>query len=166
MDDVGIVFLDGCKDYGKSLEEVEELIQNHQNFEKDSMESITTQVEELRNMIKTFEETGHYELNRIRSIGSHLEQRWNQFECDMKTRYSNLKLSLSFQVCVYVRMYIYMYICIYMYVCIYVYMYVCIYVYVCMYVCIYVYTCMYVYMYVCMYVCIYVYTCMYVYIYN
>lgn len=97
LDDVGIVFLDGCKDYGKSLEEVEELIQNHQNFEKDSMESITTQVEELRNMIKTFEETGHYELNRIRSIGSHLEQRWNQFECDMKTRYSNLKLSLSFQ---------------------------------------------------------------------
>ena len=154
LDDVGIVFLDGYKDYGKSLEEVEELIQNHQKFEKDSMESITTQVEELRNMIKKFEEAGHYELNRIRSIGSHLEQRWNQFECDMKTRYSNLKLSLSFQVCICICMYI----CIY--VCIYVTMYV--YTYVCMYICNYVYMYMYVCtvcMYVCMYLCMCIYTC-------
>lgn len=55
-------------------------------------------VKELRNKISLFEESGHYELNRIRSIGNHLEQQWLKFDTEVQTRLANLKLSLSFQV--------------------------------------------------------------------
>lgn len=56
-------------------------------------------IDELRGKLSAFENSGHYELNRIRSIGSHLEQQWVKFNTELETRSSNLKLSLSFQVC-------------------------------------------------------------------
>lgn len=98
LDEIGVVFLENRHDYGRSLEEVNQLLHECNTFQRDVMLPITDKVEELKNLMKQFEETGHYELNRIRSIGSHLEQRWDRFESDMKTRLSNLKLSLSFQV--------------------------------------------------------------------
>ena len=98
LDEVGAVFLEHRHDYGRSLEEVEKLLQNYDVFQRDSMSPMVRKVDELKKMMNQFEESGHYELNRIRSIGSHLEQQWNRFESDVKTRLANLKLSLSFQV--------------------------------------------------------------------
>ena len=93
-----MVFLTSHKEYGKSLEEVKKLIEEFEMFSNEKVKGVAEQVEQLRKMMKQFEEMGHYELNRIRSIGTHLEQQWNRFEKDAKLYISNLKLSLEFQV--------------------------------------------------------------------
>lgn len=98
LDETGAAFLENRHDYGRSLEEVEKLLKNYDTFQRDSMAPMAKKVDELKKMMNQFEESGHYELNRIRSIGSHLEQQWNRFESDVKTRSANLKMSLSFQV--------------------------------------------------------------------
>jgi thioesterase domain-containing protein len=97
LDEVGVAHLDRCRDYGRSMEEVEQLLKDFDDFEKKTMTPVSDKVVKLKEMMAHFEENCHYDLNRIRSIGSHLEQRWTSFESDVKTYKSNLNLSLTFQ---------------------------------------------------------------------
>ncbi len=95
---MGNVFIKNHCDYGKSIEDVKRLIEEFHCFNNENMKPVTIQVDKLKNMMKEFEEMGHYELNRIRSIGSHLEQRWEKFEMECNNYWTNLKLSLELQV--------------------------------------------------------------------
>ena len=79
------------------MEEVEKLQQACESFQGSKMAPIVEKVETLKEMMNAFEAVAHYDLNRLRSIWTQLEIRWNEFETNMEIRTSNLKLSLSFQ---------------------------------------------------------------------
>ncbi len=98
LDKVGMEFIASHRDNGRSIEDVQKLIEEYNQYRSDKMAPVTEQVTKLRDMMKEFEEMGHFELNRVRSIGNHLEQKWEQFETGINTYSSNLKLSLEFQV--------------------------------------------------------------------
>lgn len=98
LDEDGASFLQNRHEYGRSIEEVHKLTRDCEDFEKNDVEPIAQRVTQLRLMMKQFEETGHYELNRVRSVGMLLESRWECYDRDVKTRRANLKLSLTFQV--------------------------------------------------------------------
>lgn len=107
LDTKGAEFITTHREFGKSTEEVEKLIEECKGFDKEELEPVTLQVEKLQKMMKEFEEMGHYELNRIRSIGNHLQKRWDRFETDKKTYDTNLQQSQEFHV---ILLYTYAYI--------------------------------------------------------
>lgn len=98
LDEVGATFSHHRKEYGRSLEDVQQLLKEHDAFYHSIVMPMFQKVKDLKNKMAVFEESGHYELNRIRSIGNHLEQQWLKFDTEIQTRLSNLKLSQSFQV--------------------------------------------------------------------
>ena len=98
LDEDGASFLEHRNEYGRSIEEVHKLTRQCEEFEKNKMQPVAEKVALLQVMMKQFEEAGHYELNRVRSVGMLLESRWEGFDRDVKTRIANLKLSLTFQV--------------------------------------------------------------------
>ena len=98
LDKEGKEFIKSHCDYGKSIEEVKGLIEEFQSYNDSKVKPVTEQVERLQTMMKEFEEMGHHELNRIRSLGNHLEQRWEKFEMESNNYGTNLKLSLELQV--------------------------------------------------------------------
>ena len=97
LDNVGVVFLKRRHDYGRSLEEVKLRLEECSVFEREKVAPVSQQVDRLRSMMEQFEDAGHYELNKLRGQWSQLDKRWKSFEDDMKTRMTNLELSLSFQ---------------------------------------------------------------------
>lgn len=98
LDSKGKDFITTHREFGKSTEEVEKLIEECKTFDTDELQPIILQVQRLQKMMKDFEEMGHYELNRIRSIGNHLQMRWDKFEADKSTYDTNLQLSKEFHV--------------------------------------------------------------------
>uniref|UniRef100_A0A1X7TP97 Uncharacterized protein n=1 Tax=Amphimedon queenslandica TaxID=400682 RepID=A0A1X7TP97_AMPQE len=97
LDEVTSALKKTRNDYGDSIQDVQKLLQDHETFSFNIVSPMHEKIGELKRRLAGFEKSGHYDLNRIRSIGSHLEQQWVKFNTDVETRLSNLKLSLSFQ---------------------------------------------------------------------
>ena len=73
------------------------MIKEHNQFEQSEMSDLADRVEVLREKYQSVEASGHSDLNQLRGIAAGLEKQWETLEKEMKSRNTNLELSLKFQ---------------------------------------------------------------------
>jgi hypothetical protein len=93
----GTDMLKNKNNFGRSKEEVLQLLTEHDGSDDREVAGMKTKVESLLASYRLVEANGHRELNHIRGTASSLEWEWTRFYSDMEQRHKNLHLSLSFQ---------------------------------------------------------------------
>lgn len=97
LDFEGTKYSPGGHEYGRSLEEVQKLVEEQQEFWERNVKVMEQEVERLAGVYKGLEEGGCTELNQIRTLNAGLLRKWGMFHQDLKTRMGNLMLSMEFQ---------------------------------------------------------------------
>ena len=97
LETVGLKFLEGRQNYGRSIEKVKSLMEEHSKFEKTEMAPFVEKVRLLRESYDSVERTGHDQLNELRGLHAELEEKWGAFEERVRTQGERLELCLKFQ---------------------------------------------------------------------
>jgi hypothetical protein len=93
----GVELLRNKNNFGRSKEEVLQLLTEHDGRDDQEVIGIKERVDALLDCYHLVETSGHRELNEIRDIAYRLELQWTQFYSDIEQRHRNLHLSLHFQ---------------------------------------------------------------------
>ena len=97
LENEGSKFLPGGHDYGRSVEEVQGLMEAQEGFWERNVRGMEEEMGRLAAVYRGLEEGGCTELNQIRTLNGGLQQKWGAFRKDLTSRMANLVLSLEFQ---------------------------------------------------------------------
>ena len=86
----------GGHEYGRSLEEVQKLIEEHEGFWERNVKVMEQEIDRLAEVYRGLEEGGCTELNQIRTLNAGLLRKWGVFYQDLKTRKDYLRQSMDF----------------------------------------------------------------------